>query len=81
MNINIRDVLTLSDDKEYVVISKVYYNRKDYLYLVDINDNSNLKFCYLENDELIESNNKEINTELLPLFFGKVKNIFSDDKI
>lgn len=75
MSINIKDVLTLDDDNKYVVVSKVYYEGKDYLFLVDINNNTNLKFCYLDNDEIVESNDKELNTKLVPLFFDKVKNI------
>ena len=75
MNINIKDILKLSDDNKYVVASKVYYDGKDYLYLVDINNNNNLKFCYLDNDELVEITDKELNTKLLPLFFDKVINI------
>lgn len=77
MNINIKDILTLSDDNKYVIVSKVYYDGKDYLYLVDINNNNNLKFCYLDNDELVEINDKELNAKLLPLFFDKVKNMIS----
>ena len=75
MNIGIRDLLTLDDKNKYVVVSKVYYNGKDYLYLVDINNNKNFKLCYIENDSVVESENKKINTVLLPLFFEKTKNI------
>ncbi len=81
MNINIRDILTLDDDNRYVVVSKIYYNGKDYLYLVDTENNENLKICYLNGDELVENNSKDLNTELLPLFFGKVKNILKEEKI
>lgn len=75
MNINIKDVLTLDDNNKYVVVSKVYYDGKDYLYLVDINNNTNLKFCYVDNEEIIESNDKDLNTKLVPLFFDKVKDM------
>ena len=75
MNINIKDVLTLDDNNKYVVVSKVYYDRKDYLYLVDINNNTNLKFCYVDNEEIIESNDKDLNPKLVPLFFDKVKDM------
>ena len=78
MNINIKDLLTLDDDNEYIVISKMYYNGKDYLYLVDTNNNENLKICYLDGEELVESNNKDLNTELIPLFFGKVKDLLNE---
>ena len=35
----------------------------------------NFKLCYIENDSVVESENKKINTVLLPLFFEKTKNI------
>lgn len=68
MIINIKDTLTLDDENEYVVISKVYYNNKNYYYLLDKNNYSNTLFCYEENDELVEINDKELTTKLLPLF-------------
>ena len=77
MNINIRDILELSDNNRYIVVSKVFYDGKDYLYLVDVNDNDNLKFCYLDNDEIVEISDKDINTRLLPLFLDKVKETIS----
>ena len=68
MIINIKDTLTLDDENEYVVISKVYYNNKNYYYLLDKNNYSNTLLCYEENDELVEINDKELTTKLLPLF-------------
>ena len=53
MNINIKDILTLSDDNRYVVISKAQYENKQYLYLIDINNNENMKFCYIDNYEIV----------------------------
>jgi len=73
MNINIKDILTLSDDNRYVVISKAQYENKQYLYLIDINNNENMKFCYIDNYEIVESNNKELNTKLIPLFYETSK--------
>ena len=75
MSIDIKDILTLDDDNKYVVVSKVYFEGKDFLYLVDINNNANLKFCYVDNDELVESSDKELNTKLLPLFFDEIKDM------
>ena len=59
MIINIKDTLTLDDNNEYVVISKTNYENKNYYYLLDKNNNENLKFCYEDNDELVEINDKE----------------------
>ena len=68
MIINIKDTLTLDDNNEYVVISKIYYDNKNYYYLLDKNNNDNFKFCYEDNDELVEIDDKELTTKLLPLF-------------
>ncbi len=76
MNINIKDVLTLSDDNRYVVASKAKYENKEYLYLIDIKNNENIKFCYLNGDEVVESDDKELNTKLIPLFYDKIKPLF-----
>lgn len=73
MNIKIKDVLTLDDDNKYVVASRIFHEGKDFLYLVDINNNANIKFCYIDNDEIVESNNKELNTKLIPLFYETSK--------
>ena len=50
---DIKDVLTLSDGNDYVIASKVNHDYKIYLCLVDINNNKNIKFCYLDNDEVV----------------------------
>lgn len=68
MIINIKDTLTLDDNNEYVVISKVNYENKNYYYLLDKNNEENVKFCYEDNEELVEIDDKELTTKLLPLF-------------
>ena len=75
MNISIMDVLTLEDKNEYVVVSKVLYEDKNYMFLVDINNNKNVKFCYQDNDEVVESDDKDLNSRLLPLFYEQAKAI------
>lgn len=78
MIINIKDTLTLDDNNEYVVVSKVKSDDKNYFYLIDKNDNSNVKFCYQDNDELVELNDKELVTRLLPLFVENAKGELED---
>ena len=74
MNIDIKDLITLNDNNKYVVVSKALYDSKDYFFLLDINNDTNIKFCYLDNNELIESEDKNINTNLLKLFYDTAKN-------
>ena len=62
MTINIKDTLTLDDNNEYVVISKVNYESKNYYYLLDKN-----------NEELVEIEDKKLTTKLLPLFVEVAK--------
>lgn len=73
MIINIKDTLILDDNNEYVVISKVKYDGKNYYYLLDINNKENFKFCYEDNEELVEIEDKELNTKLLSLFVENAK--------
>ena len=78
MIINMKDTLTLDDNNEYVVVSKVNVDDKNYFYLIDKNDNANVKFCYQDNDELVELNDKELVTRLLPLFVENAKGELED---
>lgn len=67
MKIDIKDSVILDDENEYLVASKINYENKEYYYLVNIDENE-VKFCYLDNDELVEINDKDLATKLLPLF-------------
>ena len=73
MNIDIKDVITLSDDNKYGVVSKTITNELTYYYLVDVHNNENLKFCVEEGDELIEVEDAELIQTLLPLFVNEIK--------
>lgn len=77
MTINIKDTLMLDDNNEYVVVSKAYYNDKNYYYLTDKKNFNNIKICYQDADDLVESNDKELNTKLLPLFLMDAKKEFN----
>ena len=75
MTINIKDILTLDDNNEYVVVNKIFYDSKNYYYPADLNNNTNVKSCYVDKDELVEINDKALNTKLLSLFANSSKNI------
>ena len=51
LNIQKGDLITLSNNKQYLVVSKIIYNSENYLYLVDINDNKNIKFVYEKQEQ------------------------------
>ena len=71
--INIKDSLILSDNCEYVVVSKAIYNNDTYLYLVDVNNNKNFKFCKLDINKVIVVKDDELCSKLLPLFLKSSK--------
>ena len=73
--IEIKDIVTLSDQNEYQVVSKVDFEYRIYYYLVDINEISNVKFLYENNDKLTEVEDTELINTLLPMFYKKIENI------
>lgn len=50
----IGNILTLADDNEYTVVDQFNDNGINYVYLVDINNSTNVIFGKLENDEVVE---------------------------
>lgn len=72
---NIKDLVTLSDDNEYQVISKTNYEGLVYYYLVDMNDISNIKFLYENGDKLTEVDDPNLINRLLPRLLEEIKNI------
>lgn len=81
MNIDIRDLITLDDKNKYVVASKTNYENRTYYLLVNSNDMSDVKFCYEKgiDSALLESNDKEINQKLLPLFLKATNKVMDID--
>ena len=80
MIINIGDILVLNDKNEYIVVSEIMYNEKNYFYLTNKNNND-IKFCYQDQDELVEINDETLIKNLLPLFLDKTKKLFDNNSI
>jgi hypothetical protein len=76
----IKDVLTLSDNNNYVVASIADYDNKTYLCLVDINNNDNKKYCYLNKDEIIIIEKENINEIVLLKLMNNMVKSFIDKK-
>ena len=70
MKIDIKDIITLSDDNEYVVVSKTVYQNNTFYYVIDKNNIVNVKFLMekSENNSLVEIEDKDLIQILLPLF-------------
>lgn len=75
--IDIKDIITLSDDNKYGVVSKTVLDGKTYYYLVDVNHHENLKFCYEKNSgnelKLVEIEDKALIQKLIPLLASEIK--------
>ena len=70
MDIDIKDIITLSDGNSYVVTSKASFQDNTYYYLIDKNNNENMKFCQEneKNASLIELDDPSLIQQLLPIF-------------
>lgn len=73
MKVDKNDFIVLSDNVKYLVVSKVKYNKIEYYYLVDIVDNSNIKFVTFEKDEVLEIENTEILDAIFKLIIIDLK--------
>lgn len=67
------NILTLEDNNEYTVVSKINFNNVDYFYLIDQNNVTNIMFCTLENDEVVEINDPDLLEELILKFDKDLK--------
>ncbi len=70
MDIDIKDLVTLDNNIEYIVTSKTTYEDDIYYYFVNNNDNKDFKILRLnkDNNKLVEFDNQELIKRLLPLF-------------
>lgn len=78
MQIDIKDIVVLEDDKEYGVTGKIVHKNKKYFQLVDIKNIKNIMYCYQEDDELIEIEDKELIEILMPLFLKSLNDKLSN---
>lgn len=65
----IGNILTLADDNEYSVVDQFNDNGINYVYLVDINNNSNIIYGKLENDEIVELSDAEELEKVIKLVY------------
>ena len=71
----IKDIVKLSDDNDYQVISKVNYEGLNYYYLVDMNDMAKSKFLYEDGEDLTEIDDPELMERLIPKLFAEIKDL------
>jgi len=73
--INIGYILTLKDNKRYVVTGKVKHKDMTYYELGNINDMEDILYCYLDEGKLCILENQELITILIPLFRLSLENV------
>ncbi len=71
MKINIQDIITLNDNNEYVVVSKIEIKNKEYICIIDINDKTNIKYAEVKKEyiSIINNNEEELLNTIIPLFY------------
>ena len=62
------EVLTLSDNKKYTVMSTIEMDNNNYYYLIDNDDYSNMMFCTFEEDNMEEITDHDLIEKLLIRF-------------
>ena len=69
---DIKDVLELSDGKQYVITSKAEYKGDEYLYIAEVSSRDSIKFCkIIRNGNLVNLaliKDEKLIKELIPLF-------------
>ena len=72
--IEFEDIITLDDKKEYIVVSNINYNEKEYIYIAEIGNPNNTKYAEVENENseiyisIIETTEEKLLNTLKPLF-------------
>ena len=68
-------IITLIDNNEYSVVDLFEKNNKKYIYLVDINNHSNIIYGKVEEDEIIEINDPDELEEVIKLVNNHLHNM------
>ncbi len=66
-------VITLDNDQKYIVVDSINYENKTYLYLTEMADKNKYMIGQLDNEDLIEIEDKTLLGKLL-LEFAKKEN-------
>ena len=78
------EILTLSNGKDYSVVSSIMYDNSNYVCLLDIDTYKDYKFCRYENEELYVVKDKELINTLIVKFNSDLKSniarIINDNK-
>lgn len=71
------NIITLSDNKKYLVLSKIDYSNEKYLYLSNLEDPVDIKVCREESEneslQLVVVTDKKLIKKLFTYFFKDMK--------
>lgn len=69
------DLLTLSNNKTYIVASIIEYQGEEYIYLIEKDGISDIKFCVKESDDTLKIvTDPNIIIKLITRFSEEIKN-------
>lgn len=68
------EILTLSDNKKYTVVSSQIVDGINYVYIIDQDDYTNFMFCKYDNNELEEVIDEQLVEKLLVIFNNSLNN-------
>ncbi len=69
MNIDERDLITLSDNNTYLVAKKINYNNVNCYLVVSTFDNTDIKYLYEKDNKLIEIEDEDLFEKVLVEMF------------
>ena len=64
--------ITLDDGKTYFVVEQVELNGRYFLYLVNKEDEKDVSFVEIKNDEILDIDEELFTEEVFPLFMDKM---------
>ena len=75
---SIRDIVTLDNDEDYVVASKVTTPMNVFYYLTNLKEPTDMIVCREDQGELEEIIDPQVVAKLIPLFFENAKDILGE---
>ena len=80
MNINVNDVLSLSNNNKYMVISKTIIDDVVYLYLINVNNPKDLRIVYLNDGNVTKVKDEALLNKLKMIFLDNTLNYLKENK-
>ncbi|MDD2445869.1 MAG: hypothetical protein PHX09_03570 [Clostridia bacterium] len=77
MKLKNKDVITLNNNGQYLVISTAVFEKENYVYIVNTKDNEKFKIAKIQKNKLTEiPNDQELIKKLIVLFYeNSIRNL------